>query len=341
MKSFFSYIVLIAIFISAIKQNVVAQDYHYTQFDQMEPMLNPAKTGMFRQYKYRAGAQFRNQWRSVATKPFTTFSLAYDMPLERWGVGAYLVNYDGAKIYNAFNFVLSGAYKITDPNQSKHLLTTGLQAGVIYKNTNNLDLLFDNQYSKGAFHEALPSAESFVKYSKTMPEFNFGVYYEYTDDTKRYHPYAGVSIFHITSPKESILVQSVESKLPRRFAFNGGSKFNVTPKLDMDLKALYMMQGTARELALGLLGAYKLNGQSIGSYKMKEQSSELFFGANYRFNDAIGVILGLRYDEVKYTVSYDITTSTLKSVNGGKGAIEFSMIFQPRNGYRVRNRKKF
>ena len=341
MKKHIKYIAVVSsLFI--IVQGLKAQDYHYTNFDEIEPMLNPALTGTFKEYKYRAAAQFRNQWRSVASKPFTTFSLAYDMPVnDRWGAGAYLTNYDGAKVYNAFNFVVSGAYKIIDPKKDEHLLTTGIQAGVIYKNTNNLDLLFDNQYSAGTFNAELPSAESFVRFNKTMPEFNFGIYYEYTDDVKRYHPYAGISVFHITSPKESILIESIDSKLPRRFAFNGGSKFNVSKQLDLNLKALYMMQGTARELVVGLLGNYRLQGQSMGSYSMKEQSTEFFFGANYRHQDAIGIILGIQYDVLMYKVSYDITTSTLNSVNNSRGAIEFSMVFQPKNGYRKRSRKKF
>jgi type IX secretion system PorP/SprF family membrane protein len=325
-----------------IAQSLKAQDYHYTNFDEIELMLNPALTGTFNDAKYRAAAQFRNQWRSVASKPFTTFSLGYDMPLnERWGVGAYLTNYDGAKVYNAFNFVVSGAYKIIDPKKDEHSLSTGMQIGVIYKNTNNLDLLFDNQYSSGTFNAELPSAETFVRFNKTMPEFNYGIYYEYTDDSKRYHPYAGISIFHITSPKESILVESTDSKLPRRFAFNGGSKFNITKQFDLNAKALYMMQGTARELVLGFLANYRLQGQSIGSYSMKEQSLQFFFGGNYRHQDAVGIILGLQYDVLRYKVSYDITTSTLNSVNNGRGAIEFSMVFQPKNGYRKRSRKKF
>lgn len=340
MKTVIKYIAVASILIYSSK--VDAQDYHFTNFDEIEPMLNPAQTGMFTEYKYRAATQFRNQWRSVATKPFTTFALAYDMPInDRWGVGGYLINYDGAKIYNAFNFVASGAYKITNPNQEKHLLTTGLQAGVIYKNTNNLDLLFDNQYSQGTFNGELPSAETFLKFSKTMPEFNFGVYYELTDESKRYHPYAGISVFHISSPKESVLIESTDSKLPRRFAFNGGSKFNVSKEFDLNLKGLYMLQGTARELVIGLIGSYRLNGQSVGSYSIKEQNLEMFFGANYRHKDAVGIVLGLQYDVLRYKISYDITTSTLNTVNNGKGAIEFSMVFQPQNGYKKRGRKKF
>lgn len=340
MKTIVKYITIASIIFLNLK--VVAQDYHFTQFDVIEPMMNPAKTGMFNEYKYRAATQFRNQWRSVASKPFTTFALSYDMPLgDRWGAGAYLINYDGAKIYNAFSFVASGAYKITNPNQSKHLLTTGLQIGVIYKNTNNLDLLFDNQYSSGTFHGDLPSEESFLKFSKTMPEFNYGIYYEFIDDSKRFHPYAGISIFHITSPKESILIESVDSKLPRRFSFNGGSKFNVSREFDVNVQALYMLQGTARELSLGALGTYRMKGQSVGSYSIKEQNLAFFFGANYRHKDAVGIILGLQYDVLRYKFSYDLTTSTLNTVNNGKGAIEFSMVFQPKNGYKKRGRKKF
>lgn len=323
-------------------QSVVAQDYHYTNFDEIEPMLNPAMTGTFKTYKYRAAAQYRNQWRSVASKPFSTFSLAYDMPIDsRWGIGGYLTNFDGARIYNAFNFVVSGSYKIIDPKKDEHLLTTGLQAGVIYKNTNNLDLLFDNQYSGGTFNPQLPSQESFARFSKTMPEFNFGVYYEYTDDAKKFHPYLGVSLFHITSPKEAILIESTAAKLPRRLAINGGSKFNISQELDLNLKTLYMLQGTAREFVLGLLASYRQKGQSIGSYSMKEQSLEYFAGANYRHKDAIAIILGLQYDVLRYKVSYDITTSTLNTVNRGRGALEFSMVFMPKNGYRKRSRKKF
>jgi len=342
MKTLLKYISLASTLLLITKSEALAQDYHYTQFDEIEPMFNPARTGMFKEYKYRAATQFRNQWRSVATKPFTTFSLAYDMPInERWGGGAYLTNYDGAKIYNAFNFVVSGAYRITNPKDDKHLLTTGLQAGVIYKNTNNLDLVFDNQYSKGTFNNQLPSEETFIRFNKTMPEFNYGIYYEFIDGSKRFHPYAGISVFHITSPKESILTESVDSKLPRRFSFNGGSKFNITKEFDVNVQALYMMQGTARELAFGLLGSYRLKGQSVGSYSIKDQNLEFFFGSNYRHKDAIGIILGLQYDYLRYKISYDITTSTLNSVNDGRGAIEFSMVFQPKNGYRKRGRKKF
>ncbi len=294
-----------------------AQDYHFTQFDALAPTYQPAQTGMFTDYYYRGATQYRNQWRPLASKPFSTFALSYDMPInERWGVGGYIVNYDGAKVFNAFNFIASGAYKITDPNQKQHLLTTGLQMGLIYKNTNNLDLLFDSQYSEGTFNPELASNEEFLRSSKLMPEFNLGCYYEWTDPANAYHPYAGFSIFHLTSPKEALLSNS-DSRLPRRFLFNGGSKFDINREFQLDLKALYMRQGQARELVVGVLGDYLL----------REQNTKLKLGCYYRHKDAISILTGVNYRDLTFVMSFDITTSGLKEFNGSKGGVEFVLSY--------------
>lgn len=163
---------VISILILAFVVKTNAQDYHFSQFDALVPTYQPALTGMFKEYNYRAATQYRNQWRPLATKPFSTFAIAYDMPIDqRWGVGAYIINYDGARVFNSFNLVASGAYRITDPGQKDHLLTTGLQMGMIYKNTNNRDLLFDSQYSNGTFNPELEDNEDFQRFSKLMPEF--------------------------------------------------------------------------------------------------------------------------------------------------------------------------
>jgi len=72
-------ILLTALFICA---NVsYSQDYHFTQFDVAEQALNPAKTGVGYSSAFRGVTQYRNQWRPLATKPFSTFLLSYDMPL--------------------------------------------------------------------------------------------------------------------------------------------------------------------------------------------------------------------------------------------------------------------
>jgi len=297
-----------------------AQDYHFSQFDALVPSYQPALTGMFRGYKYRAATQYRNQWRPLATKPFSTFALSYDMPFQkRWGLGGYIVNYDGAKVFNAFNLVVSGAYKIMDPDQDVHLLTTGLQMGLIYKNINNSDLLFESQYSDGQFNSSLPSNENFNKLSKLMPEFNVGFYYEWTDKENMYHPYAGLSLFHVSSPKESLLANSESSRLPRRFMLNTGCKFDINEEIKADFKILHQSQGKARDWLIGASGSYFLEGQDL----------DLKLGCFYRVKDAFVIMTGLTYDDLTFGLSYDVTTSGLNEFNGGKGALEFTLTYKP------------
>ncbi len=68
-----------------------AQDAHLSQYDEAYLYLNPALTGMFNG-DYRAGGHYRSQWAAVATKPFVTSMLSYDMPKDRFGVGGYIMN---------------------------------------------------------------------------------------------------------------------------------------------------------------------------------------------------------------------------------------------------------
>lgn len=314
-------IYLIAIALGVITSlSIEAQDYHFSQFDALGQTYQPALTGVFDDYKYRGATQYRNQWRPLANRPFSTFALSYDMPIHpRWGVGAYLINYDGARVFNAFNLVVSGAYKITDPSQKKHLLSTGLQIGIIYKNINNSDLLFESQYDNGQFNPTLPSNEEFQRLSKIMPEFNMGFYYEWTDKNNVYHPYFGASIFHISSPKQSLLTNSSDSRLPRRYVLNTGSKFDVNDEVKVDVKGLYQYQGKAQEWVFGVTSSYLLG----------DQKTVLKLGALYRLKDAVSMLTGVTYEDLTFTISYDITTSSLRGFNGGKGAMEFTLSYAP------------
>src|SRR5690554_4437686 len=169
--------------ILCLPMTLLGQDYHFSNFDALVTGYQPALTGMSTKYQYQAASQYRSQWRPLSTKPFATFAFSYDMPLnERWGFGGYFANFDGAKVYNSMNFIASSAYRISDPIQNEHILTVGLQAGLIYNNVSNRDLLFESQFDNGRFNSAVPSGENFNSYNHMMPEFNMGIYYKWADD---------------------------------------------------------------------------------------------------------------------------------------------------------------
>jgi len=317
-------LVIILTFVLAFSSNKgMAQDYHFSQFDVLPVRLNPALTGMFKDYAYKSGAIYRNQWRALSVKPFSTFSLSYEMPLknDRWGIGAYMTNYDGAKIYNEFNLVISGAYRITKPDQDIHILTSGLQAGFINKNINDKELTFNNQYDGGGFNTDLASMETFDRFSKFMPEINLGLYYEYggVDDLRLF---AGFSLYHITSPKNQFIESTVDpSRLPRRFVLHGGAVYKINPDYTVSLKTREMWQGKASE--------YYFGGEIEYLYERKT-NTRVLGAVYYRVKDALVLGAGIEYKNLTFMMSYDITTSSLNNYNNGYGGLEFSIKFAPR-----------
>ena len=310
---------IVALF--ATSADTYGQDYHLSQFDALPVTLNPAFTGMNHDYEYRAASQYRAQWRALASKPFSTMALSFDMPIDKkWGVGGYIINNDGARVFNTFTAVVSGAYQITEPRQSDHKLTVGLQAGVVYENTNDLDLTFDNQYMAGSFVQSMPDGENFERFKTLMPEFNFGFQYQLMKEGM-FQPYGGLSVFHITNPKKNFLPGDGNSRLPRRYAFNGGSKVNINDQVRLDVKGLAQMQGEAFEILAGLSGEYIFD---------EREGTAARLGGYYRVDDAFIILAGVDYNSLRFNVSYDINTSALNEYTSGRGALEFTLIYLPK-----------
>lgn len=297
-----------------------AQDFHLSQYDVSPVILNPSLTGMYGVEEMRVATQYRSQWGAL-TGSLTSTVLSFDMPFrDRWGIGAYIMDNNGAKVFNTFNFVLSGAYEITINGESMwakdYRLFMGLQAGMIYKGTNEDKLVFDKQYSHGTFDSDLPSGESFEKNGLIMPELNYGISYINVNRDQKVNPYLGFSLFHITSPQESFFNEK-DSRLPRRFLLHGGSKVRIQDNIILDPKFLCMWQKNASEYNLGLKGYYKMN------------ESDIWFsgGASVRLKDAVIIMLGMDYNNIIFQISYDINTSGLKAYSKSRGGLEFSVVY--------------
>jgi type IX secretion system PorP/SprF family membrane protein len=296
--------------------NLIAQDSHMSQYDAMPVLLNPAMTGVLTENSIRAGAQFRSQWGAIGSN-ITSTALTVDAPLkDRWGIGGYLLYNSQSKYFDVFNFVLSAAYKITSTNQNKHLLTVGLQGGLIDKDVKENKLVFDQQYSNGNFDPDLPSGESFARSSRVMPELNYGLFYGFTDPAKKIHPYLGFSLFHITSPNESF-TSTGKSPLPRKWVLHGGCNVNITEDFVIEPKGLYMRQLNVQEIVAGM----NLN------YNLKESQIKVMAGGFYRLQDAVVIQVGVNYRNLVYKMSYDINISSLKTYSEKRGGLEFSIVF--------------
>ncbi|MFH0896255.1 MAG: PorP/SprF family type IX secretion system membrane protein [Bacteroidota bacterium] len=295
---------------------ICAQDLHLSQYDAAPVILNPSLTGMFDEQKYRGATQFRSQW-SPAGCNYTTTTFSYDMYLnERWGVGGYIINDDASQFFNSFSFVLSGAYRISEPGQKKLKLYTGLQLGLINKSTKDYKLVFDNQYDNGNFDPDLPSGENFANLHRLLPEVNYGIYYEGAYNEDKLFPYAGFTISHITYPKQSFC-GSPDSHLPLKYLLHAGARYLVNEDFTINPKFLFMKQRTATEIMPGINLMY--------DFKDKEMTGML--GFNYRIKDAAIFNAGFRYKNVSYLLSYDMTVSYLKEYTHTLGGLEFAVVF--------------
>lgn len=306
-----------------------AQDAHLSQYDASPMYINPAMTGMY-QGDYRAYLNYRNQWAAVGTKPWTTYAVSYDRPYKRYGMGAFVMNNQaGVGGFNVLNFVLSGAYEITqDPKMYNHL-SVGLQLGFIHKSFKPEDYLFDNQYTTdngGGFDNTLPIGEIFENTTVFLPESNLGLYYSNSNTDQKYNPFGGVSLFHLTSPKETFLSHE-DNKLPRRLVVHGGMNYRMDDAITITPLLLFMRQKNVNEIKFGALMYYNWT-KKKNLNVMEGSETILIFGPSYRNEDALVIHMGMIYQGITYRLSYDINTSPLNEVSNYRGGFELSVIYK-------------
>lgn len=316
-KSFAALLIALTFVFSANK--VQAQDFHLSQYDAPPMFLNPAFTGMF-DGKFRIHGHYRTQWAAVATKPFTTAGISFDMPIKKFGAGIQIMNYRaGVGQFNVLSVLLSAGYDIVLDQPKNHHIAVGVQAGIVHKSFNVNELTFGNQYSSangGGFDTGLPTGEAFANTSILTHDINAGFLYYYAKENVRINPFVGFSAFHLTQPNETFF-NNTTNKLPIRYYLHGGVKVNVNEKIQLLPKAIYMKEVNANEWTATLLLHYYL----------KDNDTYLIFGPTYRSKDAGIIEAGIKKGQYTARISYDINTSSLKKVSNHRGGFEISLTY--------------
>ncbi len=312
-------------FILLTASTLSAQDFHTSQYDVLTLYNNPGLTGVYTEEQktdYKVYLTHRSQWKSIGIKPYASYSLAYDMKYKRFGIGGLLLNNrSGAGNFNTLNFLLSGSYFIIKDPESPHTLNVGIQAGIVNKSFDPEQYLYESQYnsSTGELDENLESGELYSNTSILRFDANVGIYYSYNDKAKKYHPFVGFSLAHLTKPNESFT--SAPSRMPMRANATAGCEFIVNDKVKLTPNVLYMNQAMASELNVGVLGTYRI-----------KEKNDLIYGLNYRMKDALIIHLGFRKDNLTLRMSYDVNTSYLAAYTGHKGAYELSLTMSGKKG---------
>ncbi len=291
-------------------------DPHFSQYYVYPSWLNPALTGIF-DGDYRVSGIYRNQWNSIA--PFSTPGASIEVTTNNnlnFGVSIlnqtvksggynYLTAY-GSASYTGVKFGVAGDQR----------LVFGLQAGIINRRFDQSKFTTGNQWNPITGYNPSVAAES-IPITKSMSfDAGVGVLYFDAKPGKKTNFYAGFSASHITQPDDKFTSVTTKQKIPMRFTGHAGIRISVSDMLSITPNILYLKQGTASEKMAGAYAQLKANA-----------NTDVLFGANYRFEDAISPYIGFNHKNMTLGVSYDINTSDLGRLVNGASSFEISLSF--------------
>ncbi|MEP6673668.1 MAG: PorP/SprF family type IX secretion system membrane protein [Ferruginibacter sp.] len=301
-----------------------AQDLHFSQFFNAPLTINPANTGFIPDADYRIGGSYRNQWSTVMTVPYKTMSIFADAQLFRdklengWlGVGGVILS----DVAGAGSLRSTKAYGSVAYHQMlglSSLLSAGFNVGWANKRIDVSKLKFPDQFDGKFFDNTLPTSVVLNTTSVSYFDMQAGINYAYFPTENMYFN-VGYSIHHVNKPKETFFedASNVDGTIAMRHIAFANALLKVRDNVIINPNIFYTNQAKSSELVLGLNAAYNLS---------ENGEKQLIAGVYYRVGDAAVPMVGLELNNIRFTLSYDVTTSSLSKFNSYRGAEEFSMI---------------
>jgi len=317
MNSFFALQVLIFSMAS-----IQAQDLHFSQFMNNPLLTNPANTGFNPDNDYRVGASYRSQWASLPV-PYKTMSVWGDAQVFRdrfmngWlGLGGVVLR-DVAGSGNLTSTKVYGSIAYHQELGEGSLLSAGFNVGWASKKLDASHFRWENQWN-GKFFDANASSGEQLAYSQIgYPDIQLGLNYAYFANDNLYLN-AGASMMHLNNPKESFFSEEQSTnRVPVRYTGFVNASYKVNEQWIINPNVYYSYQAAATELVGGLMAQYNLSGDG---------DRQLIGGVYYRMGDAAIAMVGLEWNKLRLTFTYDATMSGLKTYNNSNGALEFSLI---------------
>lgn len=318
----------------------VAQDFHFTQYNNNPVVLNPAETGVINR-DYRLTTNYRDQWRGLGNSPFTTIGSSLDLCIYPKGSGLnfFGIGLNAARHSQGFwdltttSIQISASYtKAFDPS-GNHFVSFGFQGGINQKaRTDNLsELTWDSQWDsprnqfdpKRASQEDIFTTQGRRNFNYTT--FSIGALYN-----GRINPdvqlKGGVALQNINTPNVSFAA-SEQSSLPTRFNAYviGELSSGFDAKIRLVPSFLYARMGPQQLINIGFGSRFILGTNS--KYTEFNKESSLFTGLLFRYGDALAPVVRYEVNKLAFGISYDFTLSSLSSANRSNGGFEISIAF--------------
>lgn len=310
----------VGLFFSEVK----GQDLHFSQFFNNPLLTNPANTGFIPDADYRLGASYRNQYSNIMAVPYKTISVSGDAQVFRnrietgWlGLGGVILR-DVAGSGSLTSTKIYGSVAYHQMLGYSSLISAGFNVGWANKRIDQSKLTFPDQFDGKFFDNTLPTSAMLLNNSVNYFDIQAGLNYAYFP-TEDIYVNAGYSIHHVNQAKESFFLEdnTIDNRIAmRHIAFLNGI-YKVNDNVIVNPNIYYTTQARASELVFGLNGAYNLSGDG---------SKQILAGLYYRYADAVVPMVGLEINNIKFTFSYDVTTSSLRNFNNSLGASEFNLM---------------
>ena len=299
-----------------------AQDLHFSQFMNNPLLTNPANTGFNPDFNYRVGASYRNQWSSLPV-PYKTMSIWGDAQVFRdrfqngWlGLGGVILR-DAAGSGNLTSTKAYGSVAYHQQIGEGSLLSAGFNVGWASKRIDIANFKWENQWNGKFFDANAGSGEQFAYSQIGYFDLQAGLNYAYFAGDNLYLN-AGASIMHINKPRESFFDENTnDNQVPQRYTGFVNASYKVNDKWIINPNVYYSYQSASSEIVGGMMAQYNLSGDG---------DKQLIGGVYYRAGDAAAAMIGMQWNNLRLTFSYDASTGDIRNYNNGNGAIEFSLV---------------
>lgn len=301
-----------------------AQDVHFTQYYNTPMLQNVANTALMSDRDFRLSGIYRNQWAAIPA-PFTTFHAAAEFQTLRndqftnWlGIGAYAISDkagDGELAMTSYGLNL--AYHLM-LNESS-ILSFGLGGSLVTRGIDFTKMSFDTQWDGFTFNKELPNGETRMYEKANYANVSAGINLSFFPSENMYYK-IGVGMTHINRPKVSLLGGNTNE-----LGFRPMATIDAILIADGGWRVAPSAYFTFMQQATNIIGGATVSKDFKSSDDM---TGYIFTGVYYRFNESVISTVGIEWNDVKITASYDFTVSPLAKANSGNGAFEISLVFQ-------------
>lgn len=308
-----------------------AQDIHFSQFYENAILRNPALTGIF-SGDYKAGVNYRTQWGNISNPFQTVIASAESRILVNKQLADYLsyglcISYDHAGSINFNSLSITPAINYNKSLNDAHAsyLSAGFAASYIQRSVDPGKMTLDNQYLYGFYDPNAPTGEKLNFQSIHHFDVSAGISFNSTfGENSEVAYYLGAAAWHITRPRESFNGNENFIRLNPKFTGNIGVRIRLSPEFGVSLLGNYANQNPYQETIFGGLLSWKT------TLSPAPKPFQLSIGCFARLQDAIIPTIKIDYDLYAFTMSYDVTTSSLKPSINANGGYEFSLYIRGR-----------